>query len=492
MPQQASAAGNAGAGEVQPRPLATDGKRAVNCTSMPAESKPSDLALLDLAEVSELLRSKKLSPVEVTQASLARIEAFNSELNAFITVTRELALAQARAAEAEIQRGNWRGAVHGIPLALKDLIDVAGVPTTAACAVFEHRIPTQDAEVVRRLKAAGAVIVGKNNQHECAYGGSGLISRYGPAQNPRYKGRITAGSSSGSAAAVAAGLAYGAIVTDTAGSIRLPAAFCGIVGFKPTYGLVSARGVMPLSWSLDHIGPMARSVADVALILAAIAGYDPADPTSRAIAIEDYPAALHAPARKLRVGVPRKFFYEDLDYEVASVIEEALRAVSTLAAEMREVSLPVDNDRTVTKAESYAYHLPYLAEHASQYDPETLRRIKTGVDVSVPDYVAKLHELELLRRGAADIFRDIDVVLTPTSPVPPPLVAELQADLPRLRERELLMLRNTRPFNVLGLPAISVPCGETSTGLPVGLQIAGAPGKDAQVLAFAQAFEKAR
>jgi len=458
---------------------------------MPTESKQSDVALLGLAEASERVRGKKLSPVELTKACLVRIEALNPELNAFITVTAEMALAQARAAEAEIHRGNWRGPLHGIPLAFKDLIDVAGVPTTAASKVFENCVPTEDAEVVRRLKAADAVIVGKNNQHECAYGGSGLISRYGSAKNPRYPGRTTAGSSSGSAAGVAAGLCYGAIVTDTAGSIRLPAAFCGIVGFKPTYGLVSARGVMPLSWSLDHIGPMARSVSDVALILAAIAGYDPADPTSRQIAIEDYAAAVRATSRKPRVGVPRKFFYEDLDSEVARVVEGALRVVARIAAEMREVSVPIDNDRTVAKAETYAYHAPNLCENADKYDPETLRRISGGADVSVRDYVAKLHELELARRSAAETFKDVDVVVTPTAPVPPPLVSELQADMSRLRERELLMLRNTRPFNVLGLPAISVPCGETSAGLPVALQIAGPAGKDAQVLAFARAFEEA-
>lgn len=452
----------------------------------------SALPLSSLAEVSELVRSKKISPVELTEVCLARIEALNPELNAFITVTAEMALGQARAAEAEIQRGNWRGPLHGIPLAFKDLIDVAGVPTTAASAVFEHRVPKEDAEVVRRLKAAGAVIVGKNNLHECAYGGSGVISRYGPAKNPRYQGRTTAGSSSGSAAAVAAGLCYGAIVSDTAGSIRLPAAFCGIVGLKPTYGLVSARGVMPLSWSLDHVGPMARSVTDAALILAAIAGYDPADPTSREIAAEDYAAAVRAPSPKLRVGVPRKFFFEDLDSEVARVVEDALRAVAGLAAEMREVLVPMDNDRTVAKAETYAYHFPYLAEHAQQYDPETLRRINTGADVSVRDYVAKLQELELLRRGAAEIFKDVDVIVTPTTPVPPPLLAELQADMSRLRERELLMLRNTRPFNVLGLPAISVPCGETSAGLPVGLQIAGPAGGEARVLGFTRAFDSNR
>jgi len=449
-----------------------------------------DILLTSFALVSELLRSKKLSPVELTQACLAQIEKLNPELNAFITVTADTALAQARAAEAEIQRGDWRGPLHGIPLALKDLIDVAGVPTTAASAVFEHRIAQEDAEVVRRLKAAGALIIGKNNMHECAYGGSGVISHYGPAQNPRYEGRTTAGSSSGSAAAVAAGLCYGAIVTDTAGSIRLPAAYCGLVGFKPTYGMVSARGVMPLSWSLDHVGPMARSVTDLAMILAAIAGYDAADPSSREIPITDYAAAVREPAPKLRVGVPRQFFYENLDGEVARVVEDALRVVSKLAAEVHDVTVPIDDDRTVAMAEIYAYHQPHVSEHAGKYDPETLRRINNGAGVSVRDYIARLQELELERRNAAAIFKDVDVLVTPTSPVPPPLIAELQADISRLRGREVLMLRNTRPFNVLGLPAISVPCGETADGLPVGLQIAGPAGGEARVLALAKAFEE--
>jgi len=255
---------------------------------------------------------------------------------------------------------------------------------------------------------------------------------------------------------------------------------------------VSARGVMPLSWSLDHIGPMARSVTDVALILAAIADYDPADPTSRQIAIEDYAAAVRTPTRKLRVGVPRKFFCEDLDQEVARVVEDALRLVAGLAAETREVYVPMDHDRTVSKAETYAYHAQNVREHADKFDPETLRRINSGADVTVRDYVAKLHELELARRSAAEIFRDVDVVVTPTAPVPPPLVAELQADISRLRERELVLLRNTRPFNVLGLPALAVPVGVTEEGLPVGVQLVGRPWEEELLLDVGVRLEQVR
>ena len=447
---------------------------------------------MSAAETSELIRSSQVSPVEVTQACLSRIAALNPELNAFITVTEEMALAQAREAEAEIQRGRWRGPLHGIPLGFKDLIDVAGVRTTAGSAVFEHHVPTEDAEVVRRLKAAGAVIIGKHNLHECAYGGSGVISRYGPARNPKDHQRITGGSSSGSAAAVAAGLCYGALGSDTAGSIRLPAAFCGIVGFKPTYGLVSIRGVIPLSWSYDHVGPIARTVTDAAMILQVIAGYDPDDFTSRNYPAADYAGAVGKRSRKLRVGMPRAVFYDGMDSEVQPAIDAALRVITKISADVREVTIPVDADRTVARAESYVFHQPNLAEHAGQYDPETLRRINTGADVTVSQYVQKLNELKLLRRRAGEFFQEVDVLVTPTTPVPPPLLAELQADMPRLRERELVMLRNTRPFNVLGLPAISVPCGLTSAGLPVGLQIAGPPGGEAQVLAFARRFEKAQ
>ena len=254
------------------------------------------------------LRRKEVSPVEVTRACLDRIEKLNPALNAFITVTADSALAEARAAEIEISRGNWRGPLHGIPIAIKDLIDTAGTRTTAASALFEHRIPAEDAEVVRRLRLAGAVIVGKNNLHEFAYGGSSLVSFFGDVHNPRNIGRIAGGSSGGSAAAVAAGLCYAAIGTDTAGSIREPAALCGCVGIKPTYGRVSARGVIPLSWSLDHIGPLAATVSDAAVVLQAIAGYDALDVCSVDVPVSDYVSGLRDGAKTLRVGVPRAHF----------------------------------------------------------------------------------------------------------------------------------------------------------------------------------------
>src|ERR1700722_3588067 len=277
--------------------------------------------LENITDLAPRLRRKEISPVELTQACLNRIEQQNPALNAFITVTAESALGEARTAETEIGRGEWRGPLHGIPIALKDIIDTAGTRTTAASALFEHRVPAEDAEVVRRLRQAGAVILGKNNLHEFAYGGSSLISFFGDVRNPRNQERLAGGSSGGSAASVASGLCYAAIGTDTAGSIREPASLCGCVGIKPTYGRVSARGVIPLALSLDHVGPFASTVGDAATVLQAIAGYDAADITTAAVPVADYVSQLREGAKSLRVGVPRNHFYDDLDPEVAAAVE---------------------------------------------------------------------------------------------------------------------------------------------------------------------------
>src|SRR5208337_4500473 len=290
-----------------------------------------------IVELAPRLRRKEVSPLELTRACLDRIEKQNPTLNAFITVMAESALAEAKAAEIEISRGEWRGPLHGIPIALKDLIDTAGTRTTAASKLCQSRVPTEDAEVVRRLREAGAVMVGKNNLHEFAYGGSSLVSFFGDVHNPRSAAHVAGGSSGGSAAAVAAGMAYAAIGTDTAGSVREPAALCGCVGLKATYGRVSSRGVIPLSASLDHVGSIAASVEDGAIVLQAIAGYDSADITSENVPDADYSAALLESARTLRVGVPREYFYDDLDPEVASAIEDALRVLASLVAEVKEV-----------------------------------------------------------------------------------------------------------------------------------------------------------
>jgi len=439
------------------------------------------MKLRTIAEASRLVQQGEISPVELTRECLERIEQLNPSLNAFITVTAESALKDAQHAEKEIQSGKWRGPLHGIPIGLKDLIDTAGVRTTAASAVFRDRVPTEDAEVVKKLKAAGGVLIGKQNLHEFAYGGSSIISHFGPVRNPGNPDFIAGGSSGGPTAAVAAGMCYGAIGTDTAGSIREPAALCGVVGLKPTYGLVSTRGIIPLSLSLDHAGPITRAVEDAAILLDVIADGP-----------EDYRGSLGEGIEKFVLGIPRKYFFEDLDPEVAKAVEKAIDQLTDLAFTVRELDLPVSTDRTLQAAESYAYHREMAATSPELYDPETLRRIRSGEHVSEGEYQNALHDLHKMRREIIEKFRVVDVVLTPTTPIPAPRISELLKDPALLRPTELVLLRNTRPVNVWGLPAISIPCGITSGGLPIGLQLVRPRGGDDKVLQAAHAYGKVR
>jgi aspartyl-tRNA(Asn)/glutamyl-tRNA(Gln) amidotransferase subunit A len=447
--------------------------------------------LTTILEVGRLLRNREISPVELTKDCLAKIENLNPVLNAFITVTADFAMQQARQAESEILHGENRGPLHGIPLGLKDIVDTEGICTTAASALFKDRVPTQDAEVVRRLRNAGAVFLGKQNLHEFAYGGSSMISYYGEVHNPWNPGHIAGGSSGGSAAAVAAGLGFGAIGTDTAGSVREPAAQCGVVGIKPTFGRVSARGVIPLSSSLDHVGPIARTVSDVAVLLQAVAGFDPEDKNSVDMPVPDYPAALQVETQKLRIGIPRKFFYEDLDVEVASAVELALDVLKSLGCEIREMNLDVPTDRTLQAAESYAIHRRFVRESPELYQPETIRRIRSGQNISEAQVEAARQDLAKTRSEIHSVFANLDFIVTPAVPIPAPQLAELKQNPDLLRPRELVLLRNTRPFNVWGLPAISVPCGFTRSGLPIGLQIAGPPWSEAAILRLAYTYEQA-
>jgi aspartyl-tRNA(Asn)/glutamyl-tRNA(Gln) amidotransferase subunit A len=444
-----------------------------------------------IAELSPRIRRKEISPVSIVGECLTAVEKLNPQLNAFITVIAESALAEAQAAQEEIGRGAWRGPLHGIPIAIKDLIDTAGVRTTSASALHMDRIPSEDASVVRKLREAGAIIIGKNNLHEFAYGGSSLVSYFGEVHNPWNPEYIAGGSSGGSAACVPAGMASAAIGTDTAGSIREPAALCGCVGLKPTYGRVSCHGVIPLSTSLDHVGPLTASVEDAALVLQAIAGYDPVDIHSAEVSVVDYVGVLKEGTKKLRVGVPRQYFFDDLDPEVSSAIEHALIGLSTLVGHVKNVSLDVPTDRTLQAAESYAYHSENMAKSPELYQPETLRRLHAGEKVNTADYIERRRELQWARRNIRNLFAEIDLLVTPTTPIPASSIPELKANPDTLRPAELKLLRNTRPFNVWGLPAISVPCGFTQSGLPIGLQIAGPLWREDLVLRLAHAYEQA-
>jgi len=455
------------------------------------DTQPSaDLTKLSISEAAELVRKKKVSPVELTRACLAQIEQLNPALNAFITVTAESALAQAREAEAEAQRGKLRGPLHGIPIGLKDLFDTAGVRTTAGSAVFKDRVPTQDAEVVRRLKAAGAILLGKHNMHEFAYGATSVVSHFGAVHSPWELNHIAGGSSGGSAAAVAAELCYGALGSDTGGSVRGPAACCSIVGLKPTYGLVSTRGAIPLSWSRDHVGPMTRSVADAALMLQAIAGYDVDETTSQKVDVPQYSSALRAKPSSLRLGTPRDFFFEGLHPDIEAAIHEALSVLGKLTAGVREISIAVSTNRSVTEAEAYAYHSESLAKTPELYQPYTRARLRAGADVSALVYIQGRREQAQLRQDVRRVFASVDALITPTAPIPPRTILEASADDP-LKIPRPPDLRNTAPFDINGVPTISIPCGFTRAGLPIGLQISGPPWGETLVLQLAHAYEQA-
>ena len=458
------------------------GSLAVSSSSVFGQS--GDLSNLTLEEASRLVRKKSVSPVELTRVCLARIERLNPKLNAFITVTAEQAMAQARTLEQELQRGNWRGPLHGIPIALKDNIDTAGTRTTAASAVFADRVPTEHAEVVRRLKAAGAVIVGKLNMHEFAYGTTSAISHYGPVRNPWNLAHIAGGSSGGSASAVAAGLCYGAIGTETGASIRLPSACCGIVGLKPTYGLVSSRGLVPVSWSFDNVGPMCRTVADTAILLNAIAGYDPENGGSVDAAVPNYTAHLRAKTRSLRLGRQSSTFYEKIDPQVEVAVNKALAVLSRLTSSIREVKLPSpDSSWPTVDAEAYAYHAPLLAKTPQLYKAETRRDLLAASKVSMTDYIRARRDLDRLRQTVASVFNEVDLLVAPTIPRPALTVAECN--------EPFQMPSSTEEFSVYGLPSISILCGFTTSGLPIGLQISGPRLKEVNVLHLAYAYEQA-
>jgi aspartyl-tRNA(Asn)/glutamyl-tRNA(Gln) amidotransferase subunit A len=447
------------------------------------------LAALTLAEASARIKAGTATSTDLVNACLARIDVYNPKINAFITVTRDAALAHAKVLDAEQRAGRLRGPLHGIPIALKDNIDTAGLRTTAASAVFDDRVPTEDAEVARRLAAAGAVVVGKVNLHEFAFGGTSATSYYGPVRNPWALERNPGGSSGGSAAAVATDLCYGALGTDTGGSIRTPASYCSVVGLKPTYGLVSIRGIIPLTFSLDHCGPMTRTVMDAAMLMNVLAGYDRLDIASVEHAAEDYVAALKQPTSGFRIGIARAPFFDLLDSDVAVVVDEALRVVAKLTKGMTDTMLPSTRDITLG-AETYAYHEELFTRGQGRYMIPTRRSLQNGANAKAADYVRGRWKLEMMRRTIDDAFKTVDLVVLPTRRRTPRTVdasiKREETDVPRNPE-----LENTGAFNIYGIPAISIPCGFTAKGLPVGLMIAGPRFSEGKVLALAHAFEQA-
>lgn len=459
---------------------------------------PDDLWALPARELGALLRGGQTSAVEVAEAVLARIEALEPRINAYITVAAGQALADARRCDAELAAGRDRGPLHGIPLAVKDLFDTAGLRTTAGSRILAGRVPEEDAESVARLRAAGAVVVGKTNLNEFACGVTTTNAHYGDTANPWDLARTAGGSSGGSAAALAAGMCTVAVGTDTGGSIRIPAALCGVVGLKPTYGRVSCRGIMPLSWEQDHAGPMARSVWDAAAMLNVMAGWDPGDPATRRAPVPDYVAGLNGGPAGLRIGVDRDLALGGIGGEVRAAFEAALDLLAGLGARVVDVHAPALEEGmapalVIWGAEAAAVHAEWLRTRPEDYDPAVRPRLEWGLGLPGIEVARAQRARRRLQREVDLLFDEVDLLATPTCALgaPPRGAAGVVVDG---AEVEVLpaLTRFSRVFNLLGLPAISVPCGFTAEGLPLGLQLVGAPLDEVRVLRAAYAYEQER
>lgn len=451
----------------------------------------TELYYLTIREAGRLIKARELSPVDLTRALLERIEAVDGKLKTYVTLLADEALSRAKAAEAEIQQGRYRGPLHGIPMAHKDLYDTKGVRTTGQSKVHEHRVPKEDATVIRRLAEAGSILLGKLAMFEFAMGGP-ETSLFEQARNPWNVDYVTSGSSSGSGAAVAAGLAMGSLGSDTGGSIRGPASYCGIVGLKPTYGRVSRYGVLPLSWSLDHCGPMTRTVEDAALMLQAIAGYDAKDPSTSQTPVPDYAAALKEDVKGLVIGVPKAYCFNseaDIDSETIAAVDKALRDLEGLGARVEEVSIPslehvpVANN-VILLSEAFTYHLPNLKSQPQNYGEAFISRLYMGGLFTASDYVQAQRVRSSIKREFDQVLQRVDLIGMPTSNNPPVTLEEFKPG------SWLHGPSFTAPFNETGMPAISVPCGFTQAGLPIGLQLAGKPFDEPTVLRAAYAYQQ--
>jgi aspartyl-tRNA(Asn)/glutamyl-tRNA(Gln) amidotransferase subunit A len=446
------------------------------------------IAYATIRELGARYRKRELSPVEVTRALLARIEKLDPILHAFVTLTPDRALADARAAEELLRRGDDRPLL-GIPVGHKDIYLTRGIRTTGGSALLADWIPDEESTCGRRWQDAGTVLLGKLITHEFAFGIQFPGHRFPPARNPWNLDHIPGGSSSGSGAALAAGLVHGATGSDTGGSIRGPAAFCGLVGLKPTYGRASRAGVLTLSWTLDHTGPLARTVEDCALLMQPLAGHDPLDPASSHAPVDDYTAGLGRGVRGLRVGVVRNYFFEGVDPEVERAFEEAMATLRRLGAEVRDVQIPslaaTHSFLLIMLAEAYAYHERDLREHPELYGDVLRERLLAGALVTGAEYVQAQRIRSGICRETAAVLGDVDVLATPTTPKPATpfaLAHDPEFGFPR---------SNMPPFNITGSPTLALPCGFSSAGLPLSLQLAGRPFEETTVLRIGHAYEQA-
>ena len=462
-----------------------------------------DILYGSIAQIAAQIRKGEISPVELIEMTLEAIDLCEPQLNAFITIFREESLESARGAEAEIRSGQDLGPLHGLPIALKDIIYVEGTRSTAGSNFFSAESPQLDAALVSKLRDAGAIIIGKTNLHEFAFGVTTENPHFGATANPWDTSRVPGGSSGGSAAAVVAGCCAGALGSDTGGSIRIPAAVCGHVGLKPTFGRISVHGVLALAQSLDTVGPMCRYVHDVALMMNTLSGYDPRDVHCEDQPVPDYTEGLGQPIRGRRAGIPKQHFFENLDPEVERTVHEAIKTLEELGGDIIELDLPsaeAGHEVTLTllTAEAGQFHEERLAAHREDYGVDVRELLENGLSLSASDYVNAVRVREIVKREFVQAFEEVDCILSPTAPIPAPLRSTHDlsggSESNRIRPR---LTRNTRLINLLGLPSISVPCGfaqvensDSKEGLPVGLQISGPWWSEKTLLQIAHAYER--
>ncbi len=454
---------------------------------------PTEICFLSLARLAQLIERRELSPVEVVEAHLARIRETEPKLNSFLTLNEEGALAAAWVAEHEISARRYLGPLHGVPISLKDLYDTGGIKTTGGSRILADRVPAEDGMVSARFARAGAVLLGKNNLHEFAFGVTTTNPHYGATHNPWHLDRIPGGSSGGSGSAVAAGQSVISMGSDTGGSVRIPASLCGVTRLKPTYGRVSRARILALSWSLDHAGPLTRSAEDAAIVLSLISGYDPAAPASIDAPVPDYRAALAEGAGGLRVGLPRGFFFEGLDAEIAAAVGAAIEELGRLGAKLTEVELPeaarfTPTSSAILYAEAAAIHAEDIRSRPEDYGEDVRERMRLGMLLTATEYVQGQRARRALTVGVADVMREVDLLVTPMVPVQTPTIEGFGVDAQIQRAR---LTRFSRAFNVTGQPAVSIPCGFTTDGMPIGLQLAGRPLEDGLVLRAAHAYQQA-
>jgi len=455
-----------------------------------------ELCYLTIAEQARLIERLEVSPVEVVESAIRQIERLDPQVNAFITVTAESARAAALEAEQEIANGGYRGPLHGIPIALKDLFYTRGIRTTAGSTFLRDFVPTEDATVVARLKGAGAVIVGKTNMHEWAFGATNTNPHYGDVRNPWDPARVSGGSSGGSAAAVVARMVPAALGSDTGGSIRIPAALCGVVGLKPTYGRVSRNGAIPCAWSMDHIGPLCRTAEDAAIVMGTMAGWDPMDPASSREPVPDYRAELGRGISGIRLAVLQEYVSDPAQPDVAAAFRAAVDLLRHLGARVETVSIPetkyaVPASTAIMSAEIASYHEERLRTKPEGFGADVRERLEMGLMMAATDYVKAQRIRRMLTDRFLDLLRVYDALLCPTEPAAAPRFDQATVRFGGIEEpRGATLVRHTRLFNLTSLPAASVPCGYASDGMPVALQIAAAPFAEGKLLRIAHAYQQ--